>query len=49
MRARLLRVSELSESVGLPNVKEPPIRYIRDQLWEDSVQRKSGELRERST
>jgi DNA-binding transcriptional regulator YiaG len=34
MRARLVRISELIESVGLPNVKEPPVRHIRGQLWE---------------
>ena len=34
MRARLVRISELIESVGLPNVKEPHVRHIRGQLWE---------------
>ena len=29
MRARLVRISELIESVGLPNVKEPHVRHIR--------------------
>jgi hypothetical protein len=27
MRARLIRISELIESVGLPNVKEPHVRH----------------------
>ena len=26
MRARLVRISELIESIGLPNVKEPHVR-----------------------
>jgi hypothetical protein len=34
MRARLVRISELIESVGLPGVKEPHVRHIRGQLWE---------------
>ena len=34
MRARLVRISELIASVGLPNVKEPHIRHVRAQLWE---------------
>jgi ribosome-binding protein aMBF1 (putative translation factor) len=34
MRARLIRISELIESVGLPNVREPHVRHIRGQLWE---------------
>jgi phage-related protein len=34
MRARLARISELIESVGLSNVREPHVRHIRGQLWE---------------
>jgi phage-related protein len=34
MRARLVRISELIESVGLPNVKEPHVCRLRGQLWE---------------
>lgn len=34
MRARLVRIAELIESVDLPNVKEPHVRDIRGQLWE---------------
>ena len=32
MRARLVRISELIESVGLSNVKEPHVRHIRGRL-----------------
>ena len=42
MRARLIRVSELIESVGLPNVKEPHVRHIRGQLWEIRLKGKAG-------
>ena len=34
MRARLVRISELIESVGLPNMKEPHVRHLRGPLWE---------------
>ena len=42
MRARLVRISELIESVGLPNVKEPHVRHIRGQLWEIRPKGKAG-------
>jgi hypothetical protein len=32
MRARLVRISELIESVGVPNVREPHVRHIRRHL-----------------
>ena len=42
MRARLTRIAELIESVGLPNVKEPHVRHIRGQLWEIRLKGKAG-------
>ena len=45
MRARLVRISELIESVGLPNVKEPHVRHIRGQLWEIRLKGKAGTAR----
>ena len=42
MRARLVRVSELIGSVGLPNVREPHVRHIRSQLWEIRLKGKAG-------
>src|SRR6266850_1733568 len=33
MRARLVRVAELIESMGLPNVREPHVKQIRGPLW----------------
>ena len=45
MRARLTRISELIESVGLLNVKEPHVRHIRGQLWEIRLK---GESRHRT-
>jgi len=42
MRARLVRISELIESVGLPNVKEPHLRHVRGQLWEIRLKGKAG-------
>jgi phage-related protein len=45
MRARLVRISELIESVGLPSVKEPHVRHIRGQLWEIRLKGKAGVAR----
>jgi phage-related protein len=45
MRARLVRISELIESVGLPNVKEPHVRHIRGQVWEIRLKGKAGVAR----
>jgi phage-related protein len=45
MRARLVRISDLIESVGLPNVKEPHVRHIRGPLWEIRVKGKAGVAR----
>ena len=42
MRARLVRISELIESVGLTNVKEPHVRHVRGQLWEIRLKGKAG-------
>jgi phage-related protein len=42
MRARLVRIAELIESVGLPNVKEPHVRHIRGALWEIRLKGKAG-------
>ena len=42
MRARLVRIAQLIESVGLPNVKEPHVRHIRGQLWEIRLKGKTG-------
>ena len=42
MRARLVRISELIESVGLPSVKEPHVRHIRGPLWEIRLKGRAG-------
>jgi hypothetical protein len=47
MRARLVRISELIGSVGLPNVKEPHVRHLRGQLWEIRLKGKAGSRRPR--
>jgi phage-related protein len=41
-QCELVRISELIESVGLPNVKEPHVRHIRGQLWEIRFKGKAG-------
>jgi phage-related protein len=42
MRARLVRISELIETVGLPSVREPHVRHIRRQIWEIRLKGKTG-------
>ncbi|HZT73095.1 MAG TPA: type II toxin-antitoxin system RelE/ParE family toxin [Terriglobales bacterium] len=42
MRARLARISELIESAGLPNVREPHVRHIRGQMSEIRLKGKAG-------
>jgi len=42
MRARLVRISELIEQVGLPNVREPHVRHVREQIWEIRLKGKAG-------
>lgn len=42
MRARLVRITELIEALGLPNVKEPHVRHLRGPLWEIRLKGKSG-------
>ena len=42
MRARLTRIAELIEAVGLPSVKEPHVKYIRGPIWEIRLKGKAG-------
>jgi phage-related protein len=42
MRARLTRIAELIEAVGLPSVKEPQVRHMRGPIWEIRLKGKAG-------
>ena len=42
MRARFVRTSELIEAVGLPNVREPHVKHVRDSIWEIRLKGKAG-------
>ena len=42
MRARLTRIAELIEAVGLPTVKEPHVRHMRGPIWEIRLKGKAG-------
>ncbi len=42
MRARLVRVAELIETMSLPNVREPHVRHIRGPIWEIRLKGKTG-------
>jgi phage-related protein len=42
MRARFVRIAELIEAVGLPNVREPYVKHIRGPVWEIRLKGKAG-------
>lgn len=42
MRARFVRVAELIEAVGLPNVREPHVKHIHGPIWEIRLKGKAG-------
>ena len=42
MRARLVRIAELIEAVGLPSVREPHVKHIRGPVWEIRLKGKAG-------
>ena len=45
MRARFVRIAELIEAVGLPNVREPHVEHIRGPVWEIRLKGKAGVAR----
>lgn len=45
MRARLVRISEMIETVGLPSVREPHVRHVRGPLWEIRLRGAAGTAR----
>jgi phage-related protein len=47
MRAKFVRVGELIEAVGLPNVREPHVKHIRGPIWEIRLKGKAGIARAR--
>lgn len=42
MRARFVRIAELIEAVGLPNVREPHVKHVSGALWEIRLKGKAG-------
>lgn len=42
MRARLVRIAELIQTVGLPNVREPHVKHLRGPVWEIRLKGRSG-------
>ncbi len=42
MRARFVRIAELIEAVGLPNVREPHVKHVRGPIWEFRLKGKAG-------
>ena len=42
LRARFVRVAQLFETVGLPNVGEPHVKHIGGAMWEIRLKGTSG-------
>jgi phage-related protein len=42
MRARFVRIAELIEALGLPNVREPHVKHVRGVLWEIRLKGQAG-------
>lgn len=42
LRARFVRVAQLCEAVGLPNVGEPHVKHVDGAIWEIRLKGKSG-------
>lgn len=42
MQARFVRIAGLMEAVGLPNVREPHVKHVRDSIWEIRLKGKAG-------
>ena len=42
MKARFVRIGELIEAVGLPNVREPHVKHLRGPIWETRLKGKDG-------
>lgn len=42
LRAKLIRISELIETQGLENVREPYVKYLEGRLWEIRIKGRDG-------
>ena len=42
IRARFLRIAQLIETVGLPNVHEPYVKHLEGPLWEMRMKGRDG-------
>ena len=42
MRARFVRIAELIEALGLPNVGEPHVKHIQRDIWEIRLKGRAG-------
>jgi phage-related protein len=42
MRARFVRIAQLIQSAGLPNIGEPHVKHIQGALWEIRLKGKAG-------
>ena len=42
LRAHFVRVTQLIGDVGLPNVRKPHVRHVKDSIWEIRIRSKAG-------
>ena len=42
LRARFVRVIQLIEDSGLPNVREPHVKHVKESIWEIRIKSKDG-------
>ena len=42
LRTRVVRVTQLIEDLGLPNVREPHVRHVKGPVWEIRAKSKDG-------
>ena len=42
LRARFVRITQLIEGVGLPSVRSPHVRHVKESVWEIRIKSKTG-------
>ena len=42
LRARFVRVAQLIEDLGLPNVREPHVKHVKESVWEIRIRSRTG-------
>ena len=42
LRARFVRITQLIEDLGLPNVRKPHVKHVKESIWEIRIRSKAG-------